>query len=86
MPAEFGGALSLPTPYNPRFPPQDELVLDPKLLNILVCPVSKAPLIYDETKQELLCKASGLAYPIRDGIPVMLEEEARALTTDEKLG
>jgi len=86
MPAVFGGALSLPTPYNPRFPPQDELVLDPKLLNILVCPVSKAPLIYDETTQELLCKASGLAYPIRDGIPVMLEEEARALTTDEKLG
>jgi len=60
-------------------------VLDPKLLNILVCPVSKAPLTYDEGKQELLCKASGLAYPIRDGIPVMLEEEARALTTDEKL-
>ena len=60
-------------------------VLDPKLLNILVCPVSKAPLVYDEDKQELLCKASGLAYPVRDGIPVMLEEEARALTTDEKL-
>lgn len=85
MSAVFGGALSLPRPYNPRFPPQDERVLDPKLLNILVCPVSKAPLIYDEAKQELLCKASGLAYPIRDGIPVMLEEEARALTTDEKL-
>ena len=60
-------------------------VLDPKLLNILVCPVSKAPLIYDEEKQELLCKASGLAYPVRDGVPVMLEEEARTLTTDEKL-
>lgn len=85
MPAVFGCALSLPRPYNPRFPKQDERVLDPKLLNILVCPVSKAPLIYDEAKQELLCKASGLAYPIRDGIPVMLEEEARALTTDEKL-
>jgi len=61
-------------------------VLDPKLLSILVCPVSKAPLGYDEEKQELLCKASGLAYPVRDGIPVMLEEEARAMTTDEKLG
>mgnify|MGYP002845835624 FL=1 len=60
-------------------------MLDPKLLNILVCPVSKAPLEYDKEKQELLCKASGLAYPVRDGIPVMLEEEARALTTDEKL-
>jgi uncharacterized protein YbaR (Trm112 family) len=61
-------------------------VLDPKLLSILVCPVSKAPLDYDEDRQELICKASGLAYPIRDGIPVMLEEEARALTADEKLG
>ena len=60
-------------------------MLDPKLLNILVCPVSKAPLIYNEETQELMCKASGLAYPVRDGIPVMLEEEARAMTTDEKL-
>ena len=60
-------------------------MLDPKLLNILVCPVSKAPLVYNEETQELLCKASGLAYPVRDGIPVMLEEEARALTVDEKL-
>ncbi len=60
-------------------------VLDPKLLNILVCPLSKAPLTYDEARQELLCKASGLAYPVRDGIPVMLEEEARAMTADEKL-
>lgn len=61
-------------------------MLDKKLLSILVCPVSKAPLEYDETKQELICRASGLAYPIRDGIPVMLESEARQLTTDEKLG
>ena len=60
-------------------------MLDPKLLNILVCPVSKAPLVYNEETQELLCKASGLAYPVRDGIPVMLEEEARALTAGEKL-
>ena len=60
-------------------------MLDPKLLNILVCPVSKAPLIFKEESQELICKASGLAYPVRDGIPVMLEEEARALTADEKL-
>jgi uncharacterized protein YbaR (Trm112 family) len=61
-------------------------VIDKKLLSILVCPVSKAPLTYDEERQELLCKASGLAYPVRDGIPVMLEEEARQLTADEKLG
>ena len=60
-------------------------MLDPKLLNILVCPVSKAPLVYNEETQEPMCKASGLAYPVRDGIPVMLEDEARALTADEKL-
>jgi len=60
-------------------------LLDPKLLEILVCPVSKAPLEYDEEKQELVCRASGLAYPIRDDIPVMLESEARLLTADEKL-
>jgi uncharacterized protein YbaR (Trm112 family) len=60
--------------------------IDKKLLSILVCPVSKAPLEYVEERQELWCKASGLAYPIRDGIPVMLEEEARQLTADEKLG
>jgi uncharacterized protein YbaR (Trm112 family) len=71
--------------YTPSFGCEDPTVLDPKLLNILVCPVSKAPLTYDEDRQELLCKASGLAYPVRDGIPVMLEEEARAMTADEKL-
>ena len=60
-------------------------MLDPKLLNILVCPVSKAPLVFNEETQELICKASGLAFPARDGIPVMLEDEARALTADEKL-
>ena len=62
------------------------LVLDRKLLQILVCPVTKAPLDYDEAKQELVCKASGLAYPVKDGIPVLLEGEARQLTADEKLG
>lgn len=61
-------------------------MLDNKLLSILVCPVSKAPLEYDRENNELICKASGLAYPVRDGIPVMLEEEARQLTADEKLG
>ena len=53
--------------------------MDKKLLSILVCPVSKAPLEYDSQTNELICRASGLAYPIRDGIPVMLEGEARAL-------
>ena len=61
-------------------------MIDAKLLEILVCPVTKAPVEYDEGKQELICRASGLAYPIRDDIPVMLESEARALTADEKLG
>lgn len=61
-------------------------MLDKKLLEILACPVTKASLQYDESKQELICRASGLAYPIRDGIPVMLENEARLLTADEKLG
>lgn len=59
--------------------------MDKKLLSILVCPVSKAPLEYDSEKQELVCRASGLAYPVRDGIPVMLEAEARQLSSDEKL-
>lgn len=61
-------------------------MIDEKLLAILVCPVSKAPLTYDREHNELVCKASGLAYPIRDGIPVMLESEARQLSADEKLG
>lgn len=52
---------------------------DPKLLEILVCPVTKGPLTYDREKQELISKQAKLAYPIRDGIPVMLPEEARKL-------
>lgn len=59
-------------------------MIDPKLLEILVCPVTKAPLTYDKDKQELICKASALAYPIRDDIPVMLESEARQLSTEER--
>jgi uncharacterized protein YbaR (Trm112 family) len=57
--------------------------MDKKLLEILVCPVSKAPLTYDKERQELICKVSRLAYPIRNGVPVMLESEARRLTDDE---
>lgn len=57
--------------------------MDKRLLDILVCPVTKAPLIYDKEKQELISKAARLAYPIRDGIPVMLEDEARPLTDEE---
>ncbi|MBO0614874.1 MAG: hypothetical protein RL122_2984 [Pseudomonadota bacterium] len=57
--------------------------MDKKLLEILACPVTKGALIYDKAKQELVSKAARLAYPIRDGIPVMLEEEARTLTQEE---
>lgn len=57
--------------------------MDKRLLDILVCPVTKAPLQWLPEHQELWCKASRLAYPVRDGIPVMLEEEARALTEEE---
>lgn len=60
-------------------------MVDKQLLSILVCPVSKASLEYDRERHELVCRASGLAYPIRDGIPVMLESEARVLSVDEKL-
>jgi uncharacterized protein len=57
--------------------------VDPKLLDILVCPVTKGPLVYDKEKQELISKSARLAYPIRDGIPVMLEDEARRLEPAE---
>ena len=53
--------------------------IDPKLLEILVCPLTKTPLQYDPEKQELISRAAKLAYPIRDGIPIMLPEEARRL-------
>ena len=53
--------------------------IDPKLLEILVCPLTKAPLRYDRAAQELISDQAGLAYPIRDGIPIMLVDEARPL-------
>jgi len=53
--------------------------VDPKLLEILVCPATKAPLVYDFERQELISRRAGLAYPIRDGVPIMLPEEARVL-------
>ncbi len=57
--------------------------MDSKLLEILVCPLCKGPLVYRKAEGELLCKGDRLAYPIRDGIPVMLEEEARELKPEE---
>ena len=58
--------------------------IDPKLLEILVCPLTKAPLRYDRAAQELISVEAGLAYPIRDGIPIMLVDEARPLDDAEK--
>jgi uncharacterized protein YbaR (Trm112 family) len=57
--------------------------IDPKLLEILVCPLTKAPLRYDRQAQELISEEAGLAYPIRDGIPIMLVDEARSLRDDD---
>ncbi|MFF7706838.1 Trm112 family protein [Pseudomonas sp. NPDC007930] len=59
--------------------------MDTKLLDILACPITKGPLKLSDDKAELISKGAGLAYPIRDGIPVMLESEARTLTDDERL-
>ena len=59
--------------------------MDTRLLELLVCPVTKGPLIYDRDRQELLSRSARLAYPVRDGIPVLLETEARTLS-DEELG
>ncbi|HEX6550007.1 MAG TPA: Trm112 family protein [Gammaproteobacteria bacterium] len=59
--------------------------MDNKLLEILVCPVCKGPLVYHKAERELICKADRLAYPVRDGIPVMLEDEARELKPGEEV-
>ena len=60
--------------------------VDAKLLDLLVCPLTKGPLRYDRERQELVSEQAGLAYPIRDGIPIMLADEARPLTDDEMRG
>ncbi len=59
--------------------------MDKKLLDILVCPICKGPLRYDRARSELICKADRLAYPIRDDIPVMLEDQARQIPEEEAL-
>lgn len=59
--------------------------MDAKLFDILVCPICKGPLVYKKDAQELVCKPCRLAYPIRDGIPVMLEDEARRLADAEEV-
>jgi uncharacterized protein YbaR (Trm112 family) len=63
--------------------PSSYALVDPRLLEVLVCPVTRAPLTYDRAKGELISKAARLAYPVRDGVPVMLPEEARQLGEGE---
>jgi len=60
-------------------PPENQTPVDPRLLEILVCPLTKGPLTYDREQNELVSVQAGLAYPIRDGIPIMLADEARSL-------
>jgi uncharacterized protein len=59
-------------------------VVDPKLLEVLICPVTRTMLRYDSERQELISRAAGLAYPIRNGVPIMLANEARELAEDER--
>jgi uncharacterized protein YbaR (Trm112 family) len=63
---------------------EEAMDTDPKLLEILVCPLTRATLHYDRERQELISRAAGLAYPIRDGVPIMLPGEARALSEGER--
>jgi hypothetical protein len=62
------------------------MMTDPKLLEILVCPLTRTALRYDRERQELVSRAAGLAYPIRDGVPIMLAAEARELSEEERDG
>jgi hypothetical protein len=62
----------------------DTMEPDPKLLEVLVCPVTKGPLIYNRERQELVSRIAGLAYPIRNGVPIMLPGEARELSDSER--
>jgi len=61
----------------------ERAAVDPRLLEVLVCPVSRGPLVYDRERGELVSKTARLAYPVRDGVPVMLPEEARTLDDGE---
>jgi len=66
----------------PEPEPTPPVPVDPRLLEILVCPLTKTTLVYDRERNELVSRAAGLAYPIRDGIPIMLPDEARKLDED----
>jgi uncharacterized protein YbaR (Trm112 family) len=73
------GDESVPPESDPTATPAHAARIDPKLLEILVCPATKGVLEYDATRQELISRTAKLAYPIRDGIPIMLPEEARKI-------
>jgi hypothetical protein len=62
---------------------EQEAGVDPRLLEILICPVSRSPLVYDRQRGELISKTAGLAFPVRNGVPIMLVEEARDLNTPD---
>jgi uncharacterized protein YbaR (Trm112 family) len=87
-PGETPDELQAPVPATVALPAADEpavhRAVDPKLLEILVCPLTKSSLRYDEQRQELISDKAGLAYPIRDGIPIMLVDEARELGPHER--
>lgn len=59
--------------------------MDKRILDVLVCPICKSPVHYDEQNQELICKADRLAFPVRDGMPIMLEQEARQIDPNQEL-
>jgi uncharacterized protein len=69
----------------PAPPPVPEAGIDPRLLELLVCPLTKGPLRYDTARGELVSEQAGLAYPIRDGIPIMLADEARPLDDHDRI-
>ena len=73
--------MSETKPPQPTPQPTPEPAIDPRLLEILVCPVTKGPLEYDRDANELISRKAGLAFPIRDGIPIMLPEDARPIET-----
>ena len=83
MPAPGAAQARRHAPRPPGLTSTPPHAMDPKLLDLLVCPVTKAPLVLDRARNELLSQAAGLAYPIRDGIPVLIEDEARRLGADE---
>ncbi|HEY8194537.1 MAG TPA: Trm112 family protein [Hyphomicrobium sp.] len=71
------------TTENPEVPGEPTTAVDPKLLELLVCPLTKTRLIYDAAASELISIAAGLAFPIRNGVPLMIEDAARPLTDDD---